>query len=86
MSFTKSSRVWWNTTKPGAGTAYLSDADVPGTPDEADDSGIAGWEKDQLIVCSRSGFVVPLSEAIEDPYTGKLVWRTFVDKISESDQ
>jgi hypothetical protein len=79
MSFSQSSRVWWDSNAPGAGTASLNDADVAGTPAAAEDSGTVGVHKGQLTTCERSGFTVPLSETVIDPNTGRRVFWRFKD-------
>lgn len=86
MAFTKATRVWWDTSKPGSGTALLSDADVAGTPAQDDDSGTTSLHRGQLIICARSGFAVPERETVVDPYTGRLIWRHFVDHLHELDK
>lgn len=87
MSFTKTDRIWWDTTQPGADTDFLldatPDAGLPASDDQ--DTGTVGLEKDVLVVCARSGFAVPKSECIPDPYTGRLVWRTFADSLHPAD-
>jgi hypothetical protein len=88
VSFTKTDRVWWDTTLPGAATDFLTDAEPDaGLPASADqDTGIVGLERGKMVVCARSGFAVPESETVPDPYTGRLIWRHFVDKLHPADK
>jgi hypothetical protein len=80
MAFTQTNRIWWDTSRPGASTLNLYDADVPTTPDTSDDSGIVGTNYgEQWVICERSGFPFPLSQTTIDPNTGKRVGRRFVD-------
>lgn len=83
MAFTQGTRVWWDTSKPGAGTAKLDDATVPTTPDAGDDSGIVGLHQDKQVECDRSGFVVPASDTVIDPVSGHRVLARFADKQVE---
>lgn len=68
---------WWDTSKPGRGTASYSDAVPPKNSD--DSSGVVGQHRDILFVCERSGFLVPYDETVIDPLTGRRVWKRFVD-------
>lgn len=81
MAFTQPSRVWWNTSAPGAGTNQLEDATPSATtPASAnEDTGIEGTEQDRLFRCERSGFTVPFSETVIDPVSGHRVWYKFAD-------
>lgn len=82
MSFTQSARVWWNTSKPGSGTAFLTDADVPTTPVASDDSGIENRPtNDRWVICARSGFPFPIGETVIDPNTGMRVAAIYADPI-----
>jgi len=81
MAFTQNNRIWWDTSRPGSSTIGLFDADVPTTPDTADDSGITGSHYEEpWVLCERSGFAIPLSQTVIDPNTRKRVWVYFVDK------
>lgn len=73
------SRVWWDSSKPGAGTAFLYDATPAANTDN--DTGWTGRIRaDTWVTCARSGFNVPFSETIVDPNTGFRVWRRYVDR------
>lgn len=79
MTFTNTSRVWWNTANPGSGTAFLSDASPAENTDN--DTGWTGRIRGDIwVICARSGFGVPFSDSIIDPNTGQRVWRRFVDR------
>jgi hypothetical protein len=88
MPFTKTVRIWWDTTEPGADTGFLIDAapDAGLPADEDQDTGTVGLERGKLVVCARSGFTVPERETVIDPYTGRLIWRRFVDKLHPLDK
>ena len=88
MAFTQSTRVWWDSAKPGAGTSQLKDATPSaGTPSSpSEDTGTEGLRRGRLVVCARSGFVVPLSETVLDPNTGARVWNRFADKQDPLDR
>ena len=79
MAFTQSSRIWWDTTQPGASTSELEDSAVNSTAATDNASGTVGLEQGRMIICARSGFEIPLTEAVQDPVTGNLVWNRFVD-------
>lgn len=70
--------IWWDTTKPGAGTANLTDAETPKNSDNS--SGVVGRHRDILWVCERSGFIVPFDETVLDPVSGRRVWFRFADE------
>lgn len=88
MAFTQNSRIWWDTSKPGSGTSQLQDSTpspaTPASPDE--DTGIVGVTKGPLARCERSQFVVPVSELVTDPITGRRVWFRFVDRLPEQSE
>ena len=81
MGFTQTTRVWWNTTQPGASTSELTDADNPTTPPTDDTcSGVVGVSAPEgMGVCERSGWEFPLSQMTQDPNTGRMVGNRFVD-------
>jgi len=83
LPFTKTTRVWWPTTAPGAGTANLLDAEVNSTAANDNASGTVGLESGKMVVCARSGFEVPFSETVIDPISGSRVWAKFADQVPE---
>lgn len=82
MTFSQPSRIWWDSSQPGAGTDALSDATPSAGPPAStdEDTGIVGRSQDKRVICARSGFSVPYSETVIDPITGNRVWARFADK------
>lgn len=73
------SRIWWDSSAPGAGVAQLYDAIPAANPDN--DTGVTGRIRaDTWVTCARSGFNVPFSDTVIDVNNGLRVYWRYQDR------